>query len=175
MRNIRRFLSILGLSLGSNAVAADVVVGNARLPIFEGWSVADQSDERATLRKDNGNQSITLSRMTFEATPSFDDFKRLCQLRLEAERRDAPAIVIDAGQPSAPNDAFVFFFSGGDKPNQRVFSGELKLVGNELTTVYLEGIGIDPKEHLALFSRVVESLKVAGQSPNKSLERTRER
>ena len=175
MRHIRGLLSLLGLSLGSNAVAADVVVGRAHLPIPAGWSVADRSPERATLHDDQWTQSITLSSLAFQVSPSFDDFKRICQLRLEAERKDAPHVFIEADEPTVTSDSAFFFFSGADKSSRRVFSGELTLVKNELITVYLEGMNVDPKEHLAFFAKTVKSLSVAGQSPNAWLQRTHDR
>ena len=40
----------------------------------------------------------------------------------------------------------------------RVFSGHLSLVKRELITVYVEGIGTAPKDHLATFKAFVSGL-----------------
>jgi hypothetical protein len=51
------------------------------------------------------------------------------------------------------------FFSGGEKRTGRVFSGYLTLKQRELITVYVEGIGVAPKDHLASFEALASGLK----------------
>jgi hypothetical protein len=50
------------------------------------------------------------------------------------------------------------FYSGGVKRTGRIFSGYLSLTKRELVTIYLEGIGVGPKEHLQTFQSFVEGL-----------------
>jgi hypothetical protein len=161
MRAFRRFLPLLGLSLGSAVLAADAVVGEARLPVPNGWSIAERTSDRVTLKNASRTQFITLSSLVFGTIPSIEDFKLLCRHRMDSERKGAPDVFIEEGEPARSNGALVFLFSGGERQSRRIFSGQLLLVGKQLTTTYLESSGIDPKSHLALFSDLVGSLKVS--------------
>jgi hypothetical protein len=161
MRTFRDFLSLLGFSLGSAVFAADAVVGSAHLPVPEGWSITESTSDRATLKNQSRNQWITFSSLAFGAIPSAEDFKLLCRLRVEAERKGAPGVFIEEGEPARSGDSLLFFYSGGDKQSGRIFSGQLLLNGKQLTTTYLESLGVAPKDHLALFSALVASLKVS--------------
>ena len=163
MRTFRRFLSLVGFSLGSAVFAADAVVGHARLPVPDGWSVVERTGDRVTLRNESKTQSITFSSLTFGAAPSIEDFKILCRHRIEAERKGDPEVFIEEGKPAQSGDSLVFYYSGGEKQTGRIFSGQLLLVGRELTTTYLESSGTDPKRHLTLFSELVGSLKVSAK------------
>ena len=163
MRTLRRFLGSIGLSLGSTALAADVVVGNAHLPVPPGWTVASRTSDRTTLKNAEGTQMLTLSSLQFGVSPSFEDFKLLCHHRMEAERRDAPHIEIEEGEPTQTANSFVLVYSGVDKDTGRMFSGQLLVLGTQLTTTYLESIGVDSDEHFESFMKLVHSLRVAGQ------------
>ena len=161
MRTFRRFFPLLGFSLGSAVFAADAVVGHARLPVPDGWSVAERTSDRVTLKSESKAQSITLSSLVFGTVPTIEEFTKLCRHRMDAERKGAPNAFIEEGEPIRISDSLVFLYSGGDKQSGRIFSGQLLLAGKQLTTTYLESSGIDPKSHLALFSALVGSLKVS--------------
>jgi hypothetical protein len=97
--------------------------------------------------------------MRFGADASFEDFKRLCQLRLEAKKKDSPDCFVQSEPPFDIKRKFGMFYSGGVKKTGRVFSGYLSLTKRELVTIYLEGLGIAPKDHLQTFQGFVEGLK----------------
>ena len=66
---------------------------------------------------------------------------------------------VEADAPFQNSGSFGMFFFGGDKKVRRTFSGYLFLEKNELITIYVEGVGVAPKEHLLTFQTIVKSLK----------------
>jgi hypothetical protein len=131
-------------------------IGTADIAPPAGWTQQSKADERLTLRAPDGRQQATLSVMRFGADPSFDDFKRLCQLRLDAEKKDSPDYFIQSDPPFDLKGKFGMFYSGGNKKAGRVFSGYLSLERRELLVIYLEGLGVDPKEHVEAFQTFVK-------------------
>ena len=156
MRIITTIAAALGLS--GAASAQHFSVGSAEVQAPSGWTEVKKDDERIVLRAPNGKQQATVSVMRFGADTSFEDFQRLCQLRLEAEKKDSPDCFVQAEPPYDIKGKFGMFYSGGVKRTGRVFSGYLSLMKRELVTIYLEGLGTDPKEHLQTFQSFVERL-----------------
>ena len=134
------------------------MIGTADIVAPAGWSETKKDADRLTLQSSDGRQYATISIMRFGADASFKDFKRLCQLRLEAEKKDSPDCFIQSEPPFDIKGKFGFFYSGGVKKTGRVFSGHLTLTKRELITIYIEGLGIAPKEHLQTFQSFVEGL-----------------
>jgi len=133
-------------------------IGNAEITAPTGWCEVSKETERMVLRSLDGHQQATISTLGFSADVSFDNFKRLCVHRLEAEKK---GFVDGFVRPQAPFDAsgvFGMLFSGGENQNRRVFSGYLSLAKKELITIYVEGVGIAPKEHLESFKAFVNGL-----------------
>jgi hypothetical protein len=155
-----RILTTLAAALGLSGVASaqQLMIGSAQVRTPAGWTEVKKEDARIALRAPDGKQQVTISIMRFGADASFEDFKRLCQLRLEAEKKDSPDCFVQAEPPHEIKGAFGMFYSGGFKQSGRVFSGYLSLTKRELVTIYLEGLGIDPKEHLQTFKALVEGL-----------------
>lgn len=159
---MKRFFSTIAATIGlSGTVSAEqhFSIGSADIAAPAGWSETKREEERLTLRSADGYQQATVSIMLFGADPSFDDFKRLCMLRLDAEKKDSPECFIQAEPPFDIKGKFGLFYSGGVKKTGRVFSGYLSLTKRELVTIYIEGIGIDPKDHLQTFQSFVQGLK----------------
>jgi hypothetical protein len=134
------------------------VIGTADIAAPAGWSEDKKEEDRLTLRSSDGKEHATVSIMRFGADASFDDFKRLCQLRLEAEKKDSPDCFIQSEPPFDIKGKFGLFYSGGVKTTGRVFSGYLSLTKRELVTIYIEGLGIAPRAHLQTFKSFVEGL-----------------
>lgn len=158
----KRLTSILlaSLSLGGFTLAADSVsLGRATLVVPAGWKEEKKEDERITLRSSDGREQATISIMRFGADASFDDFKRLCELRLEAEKKPSEDIFVQSDGPFDQIGTYGMFYSGGEKKMNRMFSGYLSLKDKELITIYIEGIGIAPKEHLETFKTFVGGMK----------------
>jgi hypothetical protein len=159
---MKRILSTIAATVGlANAVSAQqhYTIGSADIATPAGWSEVKREEDRLTLRSVDGHQQATISIMRFGADASFEDFKRLCQLRIEAEKKDLSDGFVQAEPPFEIKDKFGMFYSGGDKKAGRVFSGYLSLTKRELVTVYLEGLGITPKDHLQTFQAFVQGLK----------------
>jgi len=156
MRIISTIAAALGLSSATSAQHFSIGSANVRAP--SGWTEVKKEDERIVLRAPDGKQQATVSIMRFGADASFEDFKRLCQLRLEAEKKDSPDCFVQAEPPFDIKGKFGMFYSGGVKQSGQVFSGYLSLTKRELVIIYLEGLGTDPKEHLQRFQGFVEGL-----------------
>ena len=162
---LKRFLSAIlasvGLVSGTSLSGAQLTIGEASIAAPDSWRVIKREEERITLRSDDDRQQATISWMQFGVRPSFDDFNRLCTLRLLAEKKDAPDVFItpDVPTPFDNNGRYGLFFGGGDKKSGRLFSGYLSLANKELITIYLEATGVAPEEHLASFKAFVASLK----------------
>jgi len=96
--------------------------------------------------------------MRFGADASFVDFKLMCQLRLEAEKKDSPDCFIQSEPPYDIKGKFGMLYSGGDKKVGRVFSGFLSLTKRELVTIYVEGLDTAPKDLIETFQIFLHGL-----------------
>lgn len=65
----------------------------------------------------------------------------------------------DAPQPFAMEGRYGLIFSGGEKKLGRMFSCYLSCAETELITVYVEAVGVAPRDHLASFVAFVTGLK----------------
>jgi hypothetical protein len=158
---MKRLLSSIAVGLGfAGAASAEqhFVIGAADVLAPTGWTEVRRVEDRLTLRSPDGQQQATVSIMRFGADASFDDFKLLCQHRLDAEKKGAPDCFLQSEEPFALKGKFGTFYSGGEKKAGRVFSGYLSLVKRELVVIYLEGIGVEPKKHLETFQAFAEGL-----------------
>lgn len=158
---MRRILATIAATVGLTGIASaqqHFTISTADVVAPAGWSEAKKESDRLTLQSSDGRQYATISIMRFGADASFDDFKRLCQLRLEAEKKDSPDCFIQSEPPFDIKGKFGLFYSGGVKKTGRVFSGYLTLTKRELVTIYIEGLGIDPKDHLQTFQSFVKGL-----------------
>ena len=113
-------------------IATGTGIYGVRVSDAAGWSETKKAADRLTLQSSDGRQYATISIMRFGADASFEDFKRLCQLRLEAEKKDSPDCFIQSEPPFDIKGRFGFFYSGGVKRTGRVFSGHLTLTKREL-------------------------------------------
>ena len=158
---MKRVLISIAAAVGFTSCAPTpphFTIGTADIAAPAGWTEQKRADDRLTLRAPDGRQQATLSVMRFGADPSFDDFKRLCQLRLDAEKRDSPDYFIQSEPAFDLKGKFRMFYSGGDKKAGRVFSGYLSLDRRELVVIYVEGLGVDPKQHLGAFQTFAKGI-----------------
>ena len=145
---MKRLLSSIAVAVGFTGcepAPPHFTIGTADIVAPAGWTERSRTDDRLTLRAPDGRQQTTLSVMRFGADPSFDDFKRLCQFRLDAEKKDSPDCFIQSDPPFDLKGNFGMFYFGGDKKAGRVFSGYLPLERRELVVIYLEGLGVGPE------------------------------
>jgi hypothetical protein len=154
--------AILALSISSciNHHQEAFTLGHTSFTLPPGWSEIRSSSERRVFGSSDGRQQLTISLMRFGAAVTFEDFGLLCQKRIESERRELADGFI---QPDTPNpfensDGFGMFYSGEDRKSGRLFSGYLSYKDSELVAVYLEGLGVAPKDHLESFKTIVSGL-----------------
>ena len=131
-------------------------LGSADITAPASWSEVKREKDRLTIRSPDGRQQATISIIRFVTDGSFDEFKRMCQLRLEAEKNDAPDCFIQSEPPFKIHEKFGMFYSGGVEKTGRVFSGYLSLAKRELVTIYLEGSGVTTDVHRQTFKAFVE-------------------
>jgi hypothetical protein len=158
---LRRLVATLVAGIGPGAAAAQqhLTIGHCELIVPLGWNQISKSDERIVLRRTDGKQQATISVLEFTKDPTFDEFKRICQHRIEAENKELEDGFIQPEEPSEDHGAYGMLFSGGDRKTGRVFSGYLSLMRKELLTVYVEGLGVTPKENLETFAQFVKGTK----------------
>jgi hypothetical protein len=124
-----------------------------------GWTELKKKEDAFVLRSPDGHQQATITGIRLGADASVDDFKKLCAKRVEGEKKEFTDGFVNPSEPFKDGGVLGMFFSGGDKKTGRVFSGYLSLVKRELVTVYVEGVGTAPKDHLATFKAFVSGLK----------------
>jgi hypothetical protein len=156
-RIVSTFASSVGLA-GALAAETQFSIGSATIEVPKGWSEAKREPERIVLRSADGHQQATVSLMRLNADASFQDFKRLCDHRIEAEKKVVSDGFVQPDAPFKQAGTFGMYFSGGDKKANRAFSGYLTLKKRELITIYVEGMGIAPKDHLESFKKFASGL-----------------
>lgn len=127
----------------------------------EGWSLAVHDAERIVYRNDPHTMQATITKLDFAARPSFDEFERTCQQRLEAERHMLADGFVQAAGTSPTPKGFIAMYMGGDRTSGRIFSGCLLLVDATLFTIYVEGAGAEPQELGAAFKTIVSACRSA--------------
>jgi hypothetical protein len=128
-----------------------VEIGRADVYLPNGWQLLKRSEDVVVARSPNGQQA-TVSLLRANSEISFDAFKRLCDIRRDLEKQGCTEGFSDAKPPFVERNAFHLLFFGEDKQNSRLFSGHLSSAQQELVTIYVEGVGVDPRDHLPSFA-----------------------
>ena len=158
----RLIVLVVGMAALTALVRADdFTVGSVTFSIPQGWSQIDQGDDHLTFGAPDGHQRATVSVLHCGKTPSFEDFKALCDHRYDSEKNGLKDLVLIPGAPAPRNDdgKFTMTFSGEENPTTRVFSGFLWIKDTDLVTVYVEGIRIATERNSESFKLIVNSLK----------------
>jgi hypothetical protein len=158
---------LLALIAGTAALTAlapaddSFTVGSVTFSVPQGWSQIDQADDHLTFGAPDGHQRATISVLHFSKPPSFQNFEGLCDHRYDAERKGLKDLVLIPRDPLPHNDSgqFTMTFSGEENPTTRVFSGFLWIKGNDLITVYVEGINISADHNAEAFHAIVKTLR----------------
>ena len=161
---LKRLLALLAGLAAINALAlADdsYTLGSASFTVPPGWTQADSTDDRQTFASPDGRQQATISILRLDKAPSFQDFQLLCAHRYDAEKNGVKDLVLIPQDPDPHNSEgqFTMHFSGEENPTSRVFAGFLWVKGQELVTVYVEGIGVPSERNSASFHEIVKSLR----------------
>lgn len=155
----KRIFTVLGLSAAAVSAASQISFGGCDVAAPAGWQEVKRTTNALTLQSSDGKEQAMITTMSFGSEATFDDFKRICQKRIEAEKRDLNDGFVDPSEPFKDGSLFGMMFSGGDKKSGRVFSGYLSYTKRELVTLYIEGVGVSPTNHLATFKQFVRGLK----------------
>ncbi len=158
----KRIISAFAVGFGLTAATPaelHFTIDGADVTAPTGWREVEKEDGRIGLRSPDDRQQATISVMRFGADASFMDFKRLCALRIEAEKKELGSGFIEPTEPYEKNGRFGMMFYGGEKKTGRIFAGHLSLEKKVLITIYLEGNGVDPKQHMELFETFLTGLK----------------
>jgi hypothetical protein len=158
----RLFIFIAAMAvINTIARADDFTIGSVTFNIPEGWSQIDQGEDHLVFGAPSGQQRATVSVLHCGKTPSFDDFKALCDHRYDTERNGLKDLVLIPHDPAPKNNdgKFSMTFSGEENPTTRVFSGLLWIKGNDLITVYVEGINVPAARNADSFHIFVKSLR----------------
>jgi hypothetical protein len=135
-----------------------IEIGQTDIFLPNGWQLLKRSDEVLVARSPSGQQAMA-SLLRVNSEISFDAFKRLCDIRLDLEKQGFTEGFLDAKPPFVDGETFNLFFSGGDKQSGRLFSGHLSAAQQELLTIYVEGFGVEPRDHLQSFAFLVRGLR----------------
>jgi hypothetical protein len=161
---LKRVVSTLIASLGiSTLVVAQqhFTIANSEIASPAGWHQISKTEDRLVLRSSDQHQQATISVLRLDSDATAEDFRKLCQHRIDAESKELGDGYIqpDESKSLKEGDTFHFSYSGGDKKTGRVFSAYLSLVRRELLTIYVECVGVAPQVHLDSFKVFVDSLK----------------
>jgi len=127
-------------ALKSNVIPT-VEIGTSTVTAPAGWRETSRTEDKVCLQSEDGIQQATLTVTQFVSSPTFEQFKLICDIRYKGEKKFLTEGFIEPDFPQPFNDGTLFgmVFCGGDKATQRAFSGYLALLRQELITIYIEG------------------------------------
>jgi hypothetical protein len=161
---LKRILSNLAAALGAQKSSSDPTIyemGKAAFVAPAGWEQVSKSRERVVLRIPSGARQITLSTIKFPDGAGMEAFRRVCQARYAAEKKELTEGSIYPDEPLCYRDgrAMVMQFAGNDKREGRVFSGILSYAKGQITTLYLESVREGVSGHAECMRSLVSGLK----------------
>lgn len=157
-------LAVLATLLPHMACSAELTVTAATLRLPAEWRVLSRTTNRAVAESSSRDQRVTLSTLQVEARASIQVLQKLVHHRIEAEKSAAPDVFVEPEEPFRDGSQYVTFFSGGERSTGRLFSCYMVLTESTLTTVYLESIALDAKQHLSDFQSLVNGAKTLRDS-----------
>jgi hypothetical protein len=157
------FLTLLaGVSLTSPTIPQQqYAVGDTHAELPSGWHLVGTEKDALVFQTKDDRQQATISVLHLTGGATFEEFKQFCDVRIKNERK---FIADGFNEPDNPTpfkdaDSFGMFYSGGDRKSGRVFSAYFSLKHKEILTVYVEGFGVSPSEHLQSFKAFVAGAK----------------
>jgi hypothetical protein len=136
------------------------LIGRSEIISPDGWTEIERTDGMLKLKSEDRKYQATISVIHFASDMTFENFKRVCEIRYKLERQSLNEGYIepDDPQPFTDHGSFGMFFSGCDKSDARLFSGYLSLVRQELLTVYLEAPA-PPNGYFECFATFVKGIR----------------
>jgi hypothetical protein len=138
-----------------------VSLGDRSFVLPEGWRQVDSTANSMVLRSADDRQQMTVDIIFLrEEAASLDNFKKICAVRLKAEKER----LLDGSTEANPSvftahGTFGMVFSGADRKTHRLFSTYLLLQGQQLLTIYVEGFAIPVTRHMETFKGVISTLR----------------
>jgi len=163
---LKQLISTLIASVGLSSPATaqhHFTIARTEVTAPVGWRQISKTEDRLVLSSSDQRQQTTISVLRFNSDATFEDFRRLCQHRIDAERKELVDGFIEPDEPKPfkDGDTFGLFYSGGEKRTGRLFSGYLSLAQRQFLTIYVEGLGVAAKIHFETFKAFVDGLKPA--------------
>src|SRR5262249_30408636 len=123
-RGLATLFAIVTIS-GSVMAQQHYSLGSSELSLPSGWRQVKRDEDKLVFRSADQRQQATVTVMHFGADPTFESFTKLCQHRIDVEKRDLSDGFIepDTPKPFKDGDTFGLLYYGGDKKSGRVFSG----------------------------------------------------
>jgi len=122
----KRIVHAFAVGVGLTGTApADLhfTIDGADVTAPNGWREVVKEDGRIGLRSPDDRQQATISVMRFGADASFADFKRLCSLRIEAEKKELGSGFIEPTAPYERDGRFGMMFYGGREEGRQNLCG----------------------------------------------------
>src|SRR6267378_3508223 len=159
---LRQMLSNLMASSGKNPDGAvnSFRLGDSTIIAPTDWYEVKRTEDKLVLRSGDGHQQSTITTLDVgRSVSSLDDFKLICQVRLDAEREvlEDGFLAPDPPEPFQVGKAFGMHYYGGEKG--RFFCGYLSLLASNLITIYVEGRDVSPEVVGESFRTFVEGLR----------------
>ena len=107
------------------------------------WYEVKRTEDKLVLRSRDGHQQCTITTLDVgRPVSSLEDFKLICQIRLDAERKalEKGFLRLDPMEPFQVGRAFGMYYSGSAEG--RIFCGYLSLLASNLITIYVEGLDV---------------------------------
>ena len=141
-------------------MAQEFSIAGVSVSLPDGWRELGREDNSLVVRSADELQQVTLSFLTLKTQATFEEFQRMCEERLNAEREQLVDGAIEPNpKPIQHGRVFGLVYSGGDRNTRRIFSTYLLSHGTRLVTLYLEGFAIAPARHTETFKGLIATLK----------------
>lgn len=134
--------------------------GDVSVSVPDGWGQIASPDGGLILRSPDDRQQVSVSISQLQSDPSFDEFKRICAIRLQAERQQLVDGAIEPNPvPFQQGNFYGLVYTGVDRKTRRIFSTYLLSETGELITLYLESFAVHPSQHTDTFKTLIANLK----------------
>jgi len=134
--------------------------GDVSVSVPDGWRQIANPGGGLILQSPDHRQQVTVSISQMQSHPSLDEFKRICALRLQAEKQQLVDGAIEPNPvPFQQGNLLGLVYTGLDRKTRRIFSSYLLLEDRELVTLYLESFAIHPNQHTDMFKRLIANVK----------------
>jgi hypothetical protein len=137
------------------AAPNDFSVKGIAIKLPDGWSRVSNG-EQLIFRHASGKYQLTISELDYAKPGQRQDFERILQLRLDAEK--AGGGIATAEPIETYQSGFTARFAGAG--SQRLFAGRLMMASGAIVTAYFEGVQVTPKEFAEMGAVVLAGVQI---------------